>query len=458
LAELVGRSAPGRHLGKRKKALVNKGWREYDRIVQELKSALMKIAGVISFTAIVVLSRWPAGAQIYDTNNDVVEIFAGSGTAGSLNGQGTLAMFNNPSQIVADTSSNLFVLDYNNSLVRKITPDGAVSTFVGGGTGSLPGYGTSVSLGRPNGNVQFGSMAIDHQNTIWISCYYNNTGGAFWIGSDGYVEFLAYSGMTQNSGICVDSGNNIYYSSYYGNQVYRLSASGSLTLFAGSGSSGSTDANGVFASFNYPSMLAADAAGNIYVWDSGSYKIRRIDQSQNVTTIAGNGSSGNADGPGLSAQFSGIGSMCVDDWGNVIMACGSTIRKMTAATNVVTMAGSFSQSSYANGAGALARFNGAYGVCLSQGMVFVADQNNQRIRVISFNPQPQPVTGGNLAINTYAGVTITGLVGRTYQVQSSPNMTNWTTRATLLLNSSPYLWFDQNPVSGSKFYRAMLLP
>jgi hypothetical protein len=194
------------------------------------------------------------------------------------------------------------------------------------------------------------------------------------------------------------------------------------------------------------------------VWDTGNNKIRRIDQSQNVTTIAGNGVSGNADGTGLNTEFSGIRSMCVDDWGNVIMACGSCIRKMTAATNVVTMAGSFSQTSYANGAGALARFNGAYGVCLSQGMVFVADQNNQRIRVISFNPQPQPVTGGNLAINTYAGVTITGLVGRTYQVQSSPNMTNWTTRATLLLNSSPYLWFDQNPVSGSKFYRAFLLP
>jgi hypothetical protein len=423
----------------------------------------MKIAGVISLTAIVLLSRWPAGAQIYDTNNDVVEIFAGSGMPGNLNGQGTLAMFNNPSQVVADTSSNLFVLDYNNLLVRKITPDGTVSTFVGGGTGSLPGYGTSISLNGwgSGGGAYFGSMAIDHQNTIWISCqlYIQPwTGGMLRIGSDGYAEFLAYSGMSQNSGICVDSGTNLYYSTYSGNQVYRLSASGSLTLFAGSGSSGSTDANGVFASFNSPCNLTADAAGNIYVWDTGNNKIRRIDQSQNVTTIAGNGVSGNADGTGLNTEFSGIRSMCVDDWGNVIMACGSCIRKMTAATNVVTMAGSFSQTSYANGAGALARFNGAYGVCLSQGMVFVADQNNQRIRVISFNPQPQPVTGGNLAINTYAGVTITGLVGRTYQVQSSPNMTNWTTRATLLLNSSPYLWFDQNPVSGSKFYRAFLLP
>jgi len=419
----------------------------------------MKITGAVSLAAIVVLSRWPAGAQIYDTNNDYVEIVAGSGTAGFLNGQGTQAMFNNPSGVVADTSSNLFVMDNNDALIRKITPDGTVSTFAGGGTGSLPGYGTSVALytcPNPGFSTLFGRMAIDYENTIWVAVSCNQAGsspGLLRIGSDGYVEFLAYASI---NGLCVDSGNNLYYST--GNQIYRLAAIGTLTLFAGNGTAGATDGNGIYAFFNGPGALAADEAGNIYVWDSGNHKIRRIDQSQNVTTIAGNGSNSDVDGPGVTASFSSISAMCADNFGNVIMACGSSIRKMTATTNVVTMAGSFSQNSYANGAGAMARFNGASGVWSFQGKVFVADQSNQRIRVISLNPQPQPVTGANLAINTYAGVTITGLVGRTYQIQSSPNMTNWTTRATLLLNSSPYLWFDQDPVSGSKFYRAFLLP
>ncbi len=221
---------------------------------------------------------------------------------------------------------------------------------------------------------------------------------------------------------------------------------------------GSTDANGIYASFSAPAALAADEAGNIYVWDSGNHKIRRIDQSQNVTTVAGNGNNANVDGVGLNTSFSGISSMFGDNQGNIYMACGTCIRKMNAQTNVVTMAGSFSQSSYANGAGSLARFYGASGVCLSQGMVFIADANNERVRQISFNPQPQLVTSANLALNTYAGVTITGLVGRTYQIQSSPNMAAWTTRATVLLTSSPYLWLDPNPVSGNKFYRAQLLP
>jgi len=131
---------------------------------------------------------------------------------------------------------------------------------------------------------------------------------------------------------------------------------------------------------------------------------------------------------------------------------------MDASSNVITIAGSFTQTGYTNGAGNLSRFNDASGVCVSQGAIFVADTGNQRIRQISYNPQPQVVTGANLGIGTFAGVTITGVVGRTYQIQSSPDMAAWTARATVLLTSSPYLWIDQNPASGNKFYRALLLP
>src|SRR5438445_11129471 len=85
-------------------------------------------------------------AQNYDTNNPVVQTFVGSGFYGYLDGQGTQTMFNNPSAVVSDSSSNLFVLDNGNSRIRKVTPNGTVSTFAGGGGGALPGYGTNVSL------------------------------------------------------------------------------------------------------------------------------------------------------------------------------------------------------------------------------------------------------------------------------------------------------------------------
>jgi len=91
-------------------------------------------------------------------------------------------------------------------------------------------------------------------------------------------------------------------------------------------------------------------------------------------------------------------------------------------------------------------------------MIFVADTGNNRIRSISFNQQSQVVPPAGLQLNTYAGLQITGTIGRTYQIQSSPDMNTWNNAGLTLLTSSPYLWIDQNPVRGSKYYRAVLLP
>jgi hypothetical protein len=426
----------------------------------------MKMPPLPCLVCLLLAICWHADGQIYDTNNEVVESFAGSGFSGYLDGQGTQTLFYNPSQIVADSWSNLFVLDTGNYLIRKITPDGTVSTFAGGGGGSLPGYGTNVSLNFGFGlNDSFGSMTIDHSNILWIA----TSSGLLRIGSDASVSIRVLTGLSAKSGVCVDSGNNIYFSTYPysfstypGNQIYRWRTNGILELFSGSGNQGSADGNGIFTSFYAPTALTADAADNIYVWDSLNYVIRRINQNRDVATIAGHNNPPypDSDGVGTNATFfeDGVSGMCADDSGNVILACGYSVRKMSPQTNIVTMAGSFTQNSYSNGAGNLARFNGASGVCVSGATIYVADVSNQRIRSITFNPSTQPVLPADLQLNTYPGLQIIGTVGRTYQIQTSPDMTNWTTRATLLLTSNPYLWIDQNPVSGNKYYRAFLLP
>ena len=110
-----------------------------------------------------ILLVWPAQAQIYDTNNIMVSTFAGYGIPGYVDGQGLLTAFNNPTQIVSDTASNLYVWDNRNQRIRKITPDRTVSTFVGGGS-YLDGYGTNVSLAWG----QVSAMAMDHNNQIWV--------------------------------------------------------------------------------------------------------------------------------------------------------------------------------------------------------------------------------------------------------------------------------------------------
>jgi hypothetical protein len=419
--------------------------------------------------ALVAILGWQVEAQTYDTNGDYVQTFAGSGFYGYVDGVGQLTSFYNPNAIVSDSHSNLFVWDSNNYRIREIAPDGTVTTFAGGGT-KVTGVGTNVDLrdfnAAPGFTLTFYGMAIDHSDTVWmiqsmtIVCtnLYKITSGAVVTYTNFPASHTPVNSLVSGNG-CADSVGNIYFSSGTGNQIYRYSTSGVFSVFAGSGDPGYADGNGLFTSFNDPTALAADTANNIYVWDSGNYLIRRIDQNQNVTTLAGKyQNSSSADGVGTNAAFNSVYQMCVDGSGNLILACGSCIRKITPSTNVVTMAGSFTQTGYTNGAGNLARFNGADGVCISSGTIFVADSGNQRIRSITNNPTAQVVSPANLQLGTYAGLQITGIVGRTYQIQTSPDLNSWSTKATILLNSSPYLWIDQNPVVANKFYRALLLP
>jgi len=402
----------------------------------------MKPKKIIPLIAIATLLGWHTSAQIYDTNGDVVETFAGSGIATFLDGQGVQAEFSSPLGIVGDTSSNLYVWDSGNYRIRKITANATVSTLVGGGT-DLEGYGTNVSL---SGYSSIGTVAIDHANTIWLLVTYIGNTYFLNIQTNGVVTIQnGGSGLTNlstSSGMCFDSANNLYYSGGYRIWKY-IPASGNLQVYAGSGVSGHQDGSGIFTEFSLPTALVCDEANNIYVQDS-SY-VRKIDSSQNVTTIT-NTSVGNL--------------MAVDNSGNILVVSGNAIEKLTTTTNVLIYAGTtgYSPGTYTNGIGSLARFYNPSSACFSQGSIFVSDTGNERIRQISFNPSSQIVSGANLGIGTFAGVTITGIVGRTYQIQSSPDLSTWTTRATVLLTSSPYLWIDLNPVAGNKFYQAILLP
>ena len=135
--------------------------------------------------ALLALCCCQAKAQIYDTNGDYVQTFAGSGFSGYVDGIGQQTMFAFPSKVAADSSGNLFVLDVANTRIRKITPNGTVSTFVGGGTGSLPGYGTNISLDSYIYGTYAGSMIFDRSNTLLLTRTVNNP-ALLRIRSDGY--------------------------------------------------------------------------------------------------------------------------------------------------------------------------------------------------------------------------------------------------------------------------------
>lgn len=411
---------------------------------QDDKTMKTKIAAAV-FLA--VIFTFKLEAQNYDTNGDFVQTFVGSGIPGYIDGQGQLTEFSSPSIVLADTSSNLFVWDSGNRLIRKVTPTGIVSTFVGGGS-QFEGYGTNVSLALYS---PVGAMAVDRANRIWFLGAYINTTFLMSIQTNGYVsvENGNLPNISVGSGLCFDSSNTLYYSG--GNRIYRYNpVTGVADIFAGSGVGGHLDGNGIFTEFNGPGPMVADQADNLYVLDGDGW-LRKIDQAQNVISITNNF-------PGKPTA--------VDNNGNIAGVGGSSsvsfVFKLTVTTNIVLFAGTPTYSgaggAYTNGPGNLARFNTPSWACLSQGMIFVADRDNHRIRQISFNPQPQIVPGANLGVGNYIGITISGVVGRTYQIQASPDMNSWSAKASILLTSSPYLWIDQNPISSNKFYRALLLP
>lgn len=395
-------------------------------------------------------------AQIYDTNGAYVQTFVGSGFYGHVDGQGQQTMFYNPLFIAPDSKSNLFVWESGNGMIRQITLDGTVTTFAGGGT-SIVGIGTNVNLNYDFPPAIYG-MTIDRTDTIWLASGY---GYLYKITPDATVSKIQLPQGTSPRGICSDSLNNIYFSDS-SRRIFKNSKNGTLSVFAGSGNSGYVDGTGLFCAFSTPTTMTCDSANSLYVFDDINYLIRKIDQAQNVTTLAGQYQNiTEFDGRGTNTGIFYDNAMCFDGTGNLIFTCGPTgfaVRKIDPLTNITTIAGDFTSDAYTNGPGILARFDGADGVCRIGSTLYVADTQNQRIRQITFNPQPQLVPPSNLSLSNYPGIKIIGTVGRTYQIQSSPNMSNWITETTIFLNASPFLWIDQNTTVLNKFYRAVMLP
>ncbi len=187
-------------------------------------------------------------------------------------------------------------------------------------------------------------------------------------------------------GVAADSAGNIYYTSYYYHTVSKLSPTGTVTTLAGSSySSGAANATGTSARFNYPRGLAVDSTGNLYVADTNNHAIRKINTAGVVTTFAGSVTPGYADETGSAARFNYPSGVALDSTGNLYVADTNnhSIRKITPAGVVTTFAGSTIPGT-ADGTGSAARFNLPQGITAdSSGNLYVADTNNHAIRKIS---------------------------------------------------------------------------
>ena len=274
------------------------------------------------------------------TTAGVVSILAGSaGQAGSQDGTGATARFNQPSGVTSDAAGNLYVSDTGNALIRKVTPAGVVTTVAGSATarGNADGAGSAATFGSP-------------------------------------------------SGIAIDSAGNLYVADSFNATIRKIDSAGMVSTLAGSaGNRGSANGTGSAAWFNYPNGVAVDAAGNVYVADTFNSTIRKITPDGVVTTLAGlAGVSGAEDGTGLRAVFYQPYGLDVDAAGNVYVADtgNNTIRRITPAGVVTTLAGVPGIAGLANGTGS-GLFNQPRSLVVDAGNIYVADTGNATIRVIT---------------------------------------------------------------------------
>ena len=182
--------------------------------------------------------------------------------------------------------------------------------------------------------------------------------------------------------MAVDGSGNVYVADSGNYTIRKITPAGVVSTLAGlAGSSGSADGTGSAARFYYPTGVAVDGSGNVYVADTGNYTIRKITPAGVVSTLAGlAGSTGSADGTGSAARFYYPYGVAVDGSGNVYVAdTGNyTIRKITPAGVVSTLAGTAGSSGSADGTGSAARFNYPTGVAVDgSGNVYVADSMQQ---------------------------------------------------------------------------------
>jgi sugar lactone lactonase YvrE len=327
----------------------------------------------------------------------VVTTLAGTaGIHGSTDGTGAAARFNHPDGVATDSAGNFYVADTRNHTIRKITPTGVVGTLAGaaGVRGSTDGTGAAARFTYPNG------VATDSAGNLYVADWGNSTIRK--ITPAGVVTTLAGTagvrGSTDGtgaaarfnspSGVATDSAGNVYVADMYNHTIRKITPAGVVTTLAGTaGASGSTDGTGAAARFKGPISVAADSAGNVYVADTFNHTIRKITPVGVVTTLAGTaGVEGSTDGTGAAARFYPLNGVAADSAGNVYVAdsFSDTIRKITPAGVVTTLAGRAGVQGSTDGTGAAAHFNLPMGVATdSAGNVYVADRNNNTIRKIT---------------------------------------------------------------------------
>lgn len=325
--------------------------------------------------------------SFFTTFGQSVTTFAGS-TAGFADGLGTTAQFNGPAGVAVADDGTLYVADRINNRIRKVMPDGTVTTIAGSVNGYADGVGTAALFDYPmfldldsSGNIYVADSGNHRIRKITPTGVVTTIAGG---NTDGFLDGVGTAALFYYpEGIAVDAAGIIYVSDAGNQRIRKISLDNTVTTIAGNGNFGYVDGVGTAAEFKTPSGIDIDSAGNLYVAEKQNHCIRKITPSGVVTTVAGNGTSGYLDGVGTAAKFNVTFDVKVDGLGNlyVVDASNNRIRKIDSAGMVTTFAGS--TAGHLDGVGTAAKFNYPIGICVANdGTIFVGESGNSIIRKI----------------------------------------------------------------------------
>lgn len=337
--------------------------------------------------------------------SNYVSTYAGTGALGLVNGDTSVAKFKAPFGMCIDASDNLFIADQTNNCIRKITPQGIVSTYAGSATaGYFDGIDSLAKFNQP------ADLCADAAGNIYVSDFANqyirkiSTDGMVTTiagnGVEGYVDGISSSAeFDYPRGICIDVAGNLYIGDSWNHRIRKIDVDGMVSTFAGGGNifgvqsiNDYKDGSDTAARFATPCGIAIDDAGNIYVADAYNHCVRKVDPSRMVTTLAGIGSTGSAnggyaDGDAATAQFNTLTEVFADHDGNVYVGdtYNNLIRKVS--NGIVTTVAGNGTAGLVNGIDSIAEFKSTRGVVLDAAgdHLFVCDNSNHVIRKISLD-------------------------------------------------------------------------
>jgi uncharacterized protein (TIGR03437 family) len=351
-----------------------------------------------------------------------ISTVAGNGTAG-YSGDGGLATVAglNPNGVAVDSRGNLYIVDIGNERIRKVAPNGTITTVAGTGAAGFSGDGglaTEATLNQPS------RVAVDTAGNLYIADSLNNRVRK--VTPAGTISTFAGNGVEADSGdggpatsaalnfpsdLVTDTAGNLLITD--NSQVVRkVAPNGIITTVAGNGTEGYSGDGGpaTTAALNFPRGIAVDAAGNLFISDQSNERIRKVSNGI-ITTVAGNGSGGYAGDGGVatSARLNNPAGLALDAAGNLYISDRDNNRIRVLLTNgtIWTVAGNGSAAYSGDGGPATsAALYNPRSVAILAGLVYIADNANNRVRLLTRALQtPSISTGGVVSASAFGEFT-----------------------------------------------------